>query len=57
MTEFICSICVHSPKEESPDNDDRLTVLTGTAVCIDHIPVLVELTKKNQARKTLLNGR
>lgn len=34
--EFVCSLCIFKPKEPSPDNDDRLTIISGHLVCVDH---------------------
>lgn len=33
---FVCSLCLAKPKPESDDNDDRLTIIGGELVCIDH---------------------
>lgn len=35
-TVFVCSLCLFAPKMPNPDNDDRLTVIGGEMVCVDH---------------------
>lgn len=34
---FVCNICLAKPKPESDDNDNRLTIIGGELVCVDHI--------------------
>lgn len=36
MNQFVCSLCLFIPKPDSPDNDDRLTIIGGEMVCGDH---------------------
>jgi hypothetical protein len=54
---FVCTICLAVAKEDKPTNDDRLTVVMGTMVCVDHIPTLHHQVRQTKARQTLLNGQ
>lgn len=42
-SDLVCSMCVTDKKEENPENDDRLTVINGTLICMDHVPELHKL--------------
>ena len=33
---FVCSLCLFRQKPESEDNDDRLTIIGGDLLCVDH---------------------
>lgn len=36
MAEFVCSICLYASFPKTGD-DDRLTVVDGQLVCVDHV--------------------
>lgn len=57
MQEFICSICINEPKEDNEKNDNRLTIVNGTLVCIDHVNTLADQIRKQMQRRRLLGGQ
>lgn len=49
---LVCSVCLFNPKPEGL-NDDRLTVIGGAMICVDHCKEWVDLEKKELKRKNM----
>lgn len=49
---FICYVCLHEPLEpRAVEADNRLTIMFGKLVCVEHIPRLVKIEKDAENRR------